>query len=519
MFKKKFISFFLAFSILFCSFSCPSYAATTVVTTNPSYETFRKIVMGIGFLIGIRDINENYFVDFDYFCDANYNRLGSGVKISSTSSSAVKCASVPAALVKSFYAFAVGSKYSDVKYYSSFQGVSNAEYVRPDSFSRNIYDRTGSSTYSRVRYVTKGTKIKFLSSDGVSVGSFNFDSDFHNVSYNGQNYSVPISNTLVCWYKENSWDSFVPRLYVTYNDRGDSRHVDGLPTITSFYGPVDELGYEGYAIATEPVSVLDTSKKGEYLKNLPLSNYNDSATYNYDYSGDLVIRVPDLNIDDDNLLVGSDSNTIPSVSDVIGTGSITSDGSFSGDVNTSTDASTDNVFDNVNSGDTSTDTSTSDDFFTSGFWGKLFDTIYNAIAKFFEFLSYLLSNIKDGIFAIPSLLSNIYDSILDFPSTIFDWTLPDAVALNFAPLYVDLSNKFPFCIPFDIVNSLKSLSVDSVAPKFEFTFDSGSWLISKDTKFVLDFSVFSKLAAIVRFFILFGFVWFLIIITRRVIGG
>jgi hypothetical protein len=100
-----------------------------------------------------------------------------------------------------------------------------------------------------------------------------------------------------------------------------------------------------------------------------------------------------------------------------------------------------------------------------------------------------------------------------------DYTMPDSsVSLDFSPLKsIDLSAKFPFCIPFDLVNSIKALSVEAKAPKWTINFDNKYFV--GGGSFDIDFATFEKWAVIIRWGILVLFVFALIVITRRMIGS
>jgi hypothetical protein len=96
----------------------------------------------------------------------------------------------------------------------------------------------------------------------------------------------------------------------------------------------------------------------------------------------------------------------------------------------------------------------------------------------------------------------------------FDWNfqLPD---LNIDWSINGLSNKFPFCIPKDIVNIVSVLNQEPVAPHFTGTVD----LFIYDWSVDIDFSDFSTIAVIFRNGIFIVFCIGLIVITRNIIRG
>lgn len=77
--------------------------------------------------------------------------------------------------------------------------------------------------------------------------------------------------------------------------------------------------------------------------------------------------------------------------------------------------------------------------------------------------------------------------------------------------------KFPFCIPFDLINMVKKLKRTGVAPRFEVPFKINS--IGIDEVIVFDFKDYEPVVVVVRWFVLFGFVGSLILVTRKLIRG
>lgn len=86
-----------------------------------------------------------------------------------------------------------------------------------------------------------------------------------------------------------------------------------------------------------------------------------------------------------------------------------------------------------------------------------------------------------------------------------------------------LFDKFPFCIPKDLYNLFAGFySAESKAPRFDIPFQilkqsDGSYLI--DTSISFDFAIFDDIMPMVRWFTTAGFIFFLIMITRKVIGA
>ena len=78
-----------------------------------------------------------------------------------------------------------------------------------------------------------------------------------------------------------------------------------------------------------------------------------------------------------------------------------------------------------------------------------------------------------------------------------------------------LTNVFPFCVPYDIVSFFGVLNSEPKAPKWTFDLDK----ISKGYKVVVDMSEFEKPIIALRYSLLALFIFGLILVTRRIIGG
>ena len=82
----------------------------------------------------------------------------------------------------------------------------------------------------------------------------------------------------------------------------------------------------------------------------------------------------------------------------------------------------------------------------------------------------------------------------------------------------DLSGKFPFCIPFDLVDSFKAFGSNEAAeaPKWDLTFKIPG--TNKDYEFIVDLSMFDKYISIFRSGVLILFLIGLMLGTRKLIG-
>lgn len=114
-------------------------------------------------------------------------------------------------------------------------------------------------------------------------------------------------------------------------------------------------------------------------------------------------------------------------------------------------------------------------------------------------------------------LEGIWDSVVSFPGQMVDFfTAQPTTKIDLSPLEISLIDKFPFCLPFDLYNAFVSFSATPEVPSFEVKFDEG---LVGSASFTFDFTPFTKLAAILRYFILLVFVTNLIKKTREFIGG
>lgn len=114
--------------------------------------------------------------------------------------------------------------------------------------------------------------------------------------------------------------------------------------------------------------------------------------------------------------------------------------------------------------------------------------------------------------------TNVTEIPKDIPSEgDLNLDLPKNISLDFSPLYLNLKDKFPFSIPFDIANLFKTFSTaDRVPPKFDVVFDEG--LVGR-ASFTISFEKFDLLARLLRFFLLAIFLLGLMKITRNIIRG
>ena len=98
-----------------------------------------------------------------------------------------------------------------------------------------------------------------------------------------------------------------------------------------------------------------------------------------------------------------------------------------------------------------------------------------------------------------------------------DLTQPKDKTIKLQPLAQAVSDRFPFCVPFDLINMIKSLSAPAVTPHFDITFDKTKFV--GGGSFSIDFAQFTTLAAILRWMLYLIFMVFLILVTRKLIKG
>lgn len=118
--------------------------------------------------------------------------------------------------------------------------------------------------------------------------------------------------------------------------------------------------------------------------------------------------------------------------------------------------------------------------------------------------------VEEGIGETNSILQGIgsfVESIFSAPT----------VELDLSPLTnVNLKEKFPFCLPFDLATLITGLSSsDKDPPNIEFKFS----VFHDEYTIPLNFEIFQDWAIIVNWFVLILFIVGLIMISRKLIGG
>lgn len=116
-----------------------------------------------------------------------------------------------------------------------------------------------------------------------------------------------------------------------------------------------------------------------------------------------------------------------------------------------------------------------------------------------------------GITGLLSSISGLISGILDFLTNLF--VIPDNIAsLDFSPFYnLQLSNKFPFSVPWDLYKAVAGLTGSASPPIFHFS------ILGQEVTW--DLAIFEPLANIMRWSILAIFNVGLITVTRNYIGA
>lgn len=82
-----------------------------------------------------------------------------------------------------------------------------------------------------------------------------------------------------------------------------------------------------------------------------------------------------------------------------------------------------------------------------------------------------------------------------------------------------VTNKFPFCVPFDLVGCFRVLQSPATAPVWRIPFVIDSSFIHIHEEIVIDLSDWERPAAVIRFFVLLMFIFGLAYVTRYVVKG
>lgn len=106
------------------------------------------------------------------------------------------------------------------------------------------------------------------------------------------------------------------------------------------------------------------------------------------------------------------------------------------------------------------------------------------------------------------------DEIVQEKTDVDNPAIDKEVDLN-VPTMPDLRNKFPFCVPFDLIALVGALAAEPVPPKWVFPIDYPSFNFHYEL--VLDLTRFEVVAQVIRWSCLIGWIYLLIIQTRHLI--
>ncbi|MFI3116042.1 MAG: hypothetical protein R3Y12_07880 [Clostridia bacterium] len=95
--------------------------------------------------------------------------------------------------------------------------------------------------------------------------------------------------------------------------------------------------------------------------------------------------------------------------------------------------------------------------------------------------------------------------------------LPNIEIIEKLTLNELIITKFPFCIPFDVYNSVKNMIVPEIEPIFEIPFYIQS--LGYYDSIIIDLTKFDTIILVFRFFLSASFILGLITSTRKLIGG
>lgn len=130
------------------------------------------------------------------------------------------------------------------------------------------------------------------------------------------------------------------------------------------------------------------------------------------------------------------------------------------------------------------------------------------------YINYITPYVNDVPEVVPTQPPVIPDQPTIDPKPSIAPEMQEAVLSGTSP---NLTTKFPFCLPFDLVNSFKVLEEEAKAPSFEWNMKIDRFDI--DETIEIDMEPFTPVAEILRILLLLGFIVGLILLTRQIIGA
>lgn len=138
----------------------------------------------------------------------------------------------------------------------------------------------------------------------------------------------------------------------------------------------------------------------------------------------------------------------------------------------------------------------------------LWDTLLGWLGTLFAPLTALLEWIGEMVNGILDALKNLI--------------MPKEMdSIDFSPLYFSFADKFPFCIPFDLIRMVKEFQAEEEKPIFKVDmsgFSSGK-LAKGEVGFTIDLTKFDDLILIVKTLTLVSFIFGIAFKTRDIIKG
>lgn len=328
-------------------------------------------------------------------------------------------------------------------------------YVMKNNLSQSVY----------VQYRNKGTNTKYFTQTGTT---YKYDEDYFNSAFGGQSNSYNLSFNI----RESTFE--IPVNVIRYNDGLNHSYMSVYDNDTST--PIQFLFYDvsasgnlmsnGHCAVIKNDGLYYLGVVGKYIG----SSYKDSialACCTEILRANVNVTNVDITVTTNNETINNNTYNNNTYTTINHNGDVQNFDSEeeppAGDDNTPSEPSVPPYYPYPDGGGTSTGGSS-----TGGDGGNIDFPNFN----------------------------------FNFPS--IDWSLGD------------LSNKFPFSIPFDLVAFYTVLNAEPVAPSIDANIPLGDWY---DWHFQADFSQFDNYAVIIRNVEYIGFVVVLIFLTIKFVKG
>lgn len=136
-------------------------------------------------------------------------------------------------------------------------------------------------------------------------------------------------------------------------------------------------------------------------------------------------------------------------------------------------------------------------------------------------LSGLLNGITGKLGALDEALKGVQGSVTDIPGNIAGSIASEEISSNAQDYAVSsiISQKFPFCMPFDLISCVTSLQAASIPPRWELPFVIEPLNFKYTIVIDLTTEEWQPIILIIRYFLLLSFVAGLVLLTRNIIKG